>query len=75
MGMLPKGVLVSPYLTDDDAWFVLTDAPNGLMSFQRMEYKFSRDNDFDTENAKAKGMERYSAGFTDWRAVYGSAGA
>lgn len=75
MGLLPEGAMVGHYLTDDDAWFILTDAPNGLMSFQRAAYEFTQDNDFDTENAKAKGYERYSAGWTDPRAIYGSAGA
>lgn len=75
MGLLPGGVVVSPYLTDTDAWFILTDAPNGLMSFERTPYEFTQDNDFDTENAKAKGYERYSCGWTDWRSVYGTPGA
>jgi len=33
------------------------------------------DNDFDTMNAKAKAYERYSFGCTDWRGLFGSAGA
>lgn len=68
-------VVVNHYLTDADAWFVTTNAPNGLISFQRKAFEFSQDNDFDTMNAKAKGYERYSCGFTDWRGVYGSLGA
>lgn len=75
MGLLPGGVAVNHYLTDDDAWFVKTDAPNGLMMFQRTPFEFKKDNDFDTDNAKAKGYERYSVGWTDWRGVYGSQGA
>lgn len=68
-------VVVNNYLTDPDAWFVTTDAPNGLMSFQRKAFEFDKENDFDTMNAKAKGYERYSCGWTDWRAIVGSAGA
>lgn len=75
MGLLPGGVVVNHYLTDADAWFVLTNVPNGLQSFQRTPFEFKRDNDFDTDNAKAKGYERYAVGWTDPRAVYGSAGA
>lgn len=75
MGMLPGGVSVNHYLTDDDAWFVKTNAPNGMVGFDRKSFEFTKDNDFDTENAKAKGYERYSFGWTDPRGMYGSEGA
>lgn len=75
MGLLPGGVVTNPYLTDTDAWFVTTDAPEGLTMFQRKGYEFTRDNDFDTENAKAKAYERYSFGWSDWLGVFGSEGA
>lgn len=75
MGLLPGGICVNHYLTDADAWFVKTSAPNGLTGFQRTPFEFKKDNDFDTDNAKAKGYERYSFGWSDWRGVYGSAGA
>jgi hypothetical protein len=68
-------VVLDPYLTDTDAWFVTTDIPAGLVSFQRREMEFRQDNDFDTENAKAKATERYIPGWGDWRGVYGSQGA
>lgn len=75
MGKFPKGIKVNHYLTDADAWFIRTNAPDGLKFFQRRAMQFSIDNDFDTENAKFKSTERYSAGWTDPRAIYGSAGA
>lgn len=68
-------VVMDPYLTDEDAWFLTTDIPYGLLSFQRRAMEFVQDNDFDTENAKAKATERYVPGWADWRGVYGSAGA
>lgn len=68
-------VVVDPYLTDTDAWFVTTDIPYGLLSMQRRAMEFTKDNDFDTENAKAKATERYSVGWADWRGVFGSAGS
>lgn len=74
MGLLRGGVMVNHYLTDAGAWFVKTDAPDGLMGFQRTPFEFTQDNDFDTENAKAKGYERYSFGWTDWRSLFGSEG-
>lgn len=75
MGLLPQGFVVNDYLTDTDAWFVKTDCPNGLTHFARRAIEFVQDNDFDTENAKAKSTERYSFGWTDWRSCYGSPGA
>ena len=75
MGLLPGGFMSNPYFTDTDAWFVKTNAPNGLKGFMRKAMTFTRDNDFDTSNAKAKASERYSFLWTDWRGVYGSAGA
>ena len=75
MGLLPKGVIVNHYLTDTDAWFIKTNAPNGLMRFNRRATEFKQDNDFDTENAKAKSTLRFSVGWTDWRGCFGTPGA
>jgi hypothetical protein len=74
-GMLPGGVVINHYLTDLDAWFIKTDVQDGLLGFDRTAYEFDQDNDFDTQNAKAKGYARYSFGWTDWRGLYGSPGA
>jgi hypothetical protein len=74
MGIFPDGAKVNHYLTDSDAWFVRTNAPNGLKYFTRVAPEFAQDNDFDTANLKYKGYERYSFGWTDWRGVYGSPG-
>ena len=75
MGVLPGGVVVNHYLSDTDAWWIKTNAPNGLMRFNRRATEFKQDNDFDTENAKAKSTLRFSVGWTDLRAIYGSPGA
>lgn len=75
MGIFPGGAVVNHYLTDTDAWFIQTNAPNGLMRFNRRAAEFKQDNDFDTENAKAKTSIRFSTGWTDWRGIYGSPGA
>lgn len=74
MGMIPK-VIVNHYLTDQDAWFIRTNVKNGMKYFERRADAFDMDNDFDTENAKFKATARYSFGWTDWRGIYGSAGA
>lgn len=74
MGSIPK-IMVSHYFNDPDAWFVRTNAPRGMIGYNRVGIEFTQDNDFDSENAKAKCYERYSFKFTDWRGIYGSPGA
>ena len=73
MGMIPE-VVVNHYLTDTDAWFILTDVKNGLKYFERNGDEFTMDEDWDTENAKYKARARYSFGWTDPRGIYGSPG-
>jgi hypothetical protein len=72
---LPMGIKVNHYFTDANAWFVRTNVSNGMKYYERESITFDQDNDFDTMNAKAKGYERYSFGWTDPRAVFGSEGA
>lgn len=74
MGLIPE-VVVNHFLTDTDAWFVRTNVPDGMKYFERRADEFDMDNDWDTENAKFKASARYSFGWTDPRAIYGSAGA
>ena len=69
-----KDVTVNHYLTDSDAWFIRTDVKGGLKYFERRADQFEMDNDFDTENAKFKATARYSFGWSDPRAIYGSPG-
>lgn len=75
MGMLPGGTVTWDYLTDADAWFIKTDVDDGLIKQQRKAMAFTQDNDFDTSNACMKAMERYAAGWADWRGIVGSPGA
>lgn len=74
LGLVPE-IVINHYLDDPDAWFLQTNAPNGLISYQRRALELERDEDFDTENRKHKATERYSAGWGDPRAIYGNAGA
>lgn len=74
MGIIPE-VSVNHYLTDTDAWFILTDVDDGMKYFERRGDQFEMDNDFDTENAKFKATARYSFGWSDPRGIYGSIGA
>ena len=75
MGMFPDGVKINHYLTDTDAFFIRTDVDEGLKLFQREAATFEQDGDFDTSNLKYKAYERYSTGWSDWRALAGSPGA
>ena len=75
MGMVPQGYAVNHYLTDPDAFFIKTDAPNGMKMFQRVGISTGFEGDFDTGNVRYKARERYSFGFSDPRGIYGSPGA
>jgi len=75
MGMIPQGYVVNNYLTDTDAFFIKTDAPNGLKHFQRAAIQTKMEGDFETGNVKYKARERYSFGFSDFRGIFGSPGA
>lgn len=74
MNSVRDGFTVNPYFTDTDAWFLTTDAPNGLKYYTRREVDFGQDNAFSSENARFKASERYSFGWDDARGVFGSAG-
>lgn len=74
-GSIPEGYRVNHYLTDNDAWFLTTDIPNGLKHFTRVALSTSMDGDFDTGNVRYKSRERYSFGVSDPLAIYGSQGA
>ena len=72
MGMVPEGYSVNNFLTDTDAFFLLTDAPNGFKHFIRSPIKTAMEGDFDTGNVRFKARERYSFGWSDPRAVFGN---
>lgn len=76
MGLLPGGVVVNPYLgvESTQAWYVQTTAPRGLVSIWKRKPELEKDNDFDTENLKAKVTARWVPTVGDWRSVYGAAG-
>ena len=75
MGMMPQGYRINHYLTDTDAFFIMTDAPNGMKMFVRSPIKTAIEGDFDTGNVRFKARERYSFGFSDPRGIFGSPGA
>jgi hypothetical protein len=75
MGLLPEGYAVNHFLTDTDAFFIMTDCPDGFKHFERTPITTSMEGDFDTGNVRYKARERYSFGFSNPRCVFGSQGA
>ena len=73
-GSIPEGYRVNHYLTDNDAWFLTTDVPNGMKHFVRVAMQTGMDGDFDTGNVRYKSRERYSFGVSDPLGIYGSPG-
>ena len=75
MGMIPQGYRVNNYLTDTDAFYILTDVPNGMKMFTRAPLNTAMEGDFDTGNVRYKARERYSFGVSDPRGIFASPGA
>ena len=74
-GSIPEGYTVNHYLTDNDAFFITTDVPNGMKHFVRTAMQTGMDGDFDTGNVRYKARERYSFGVSDPLGMYASRGA
>jgi len=75
MGMIPQGYSVNNYLTDTDAFYIITDVPNGMKHFERTPLTTKMEGDFDTGNVRYKARERYVFGVSDPRGVFASPGA
>ena len=74
-GMMSQGYAVMDFLTDSDAFFILTDTPRGFLHFERTPLSTNMEADFDTGNMRFKARERYSFGVSDWRCVFATPGA
>lgn len=75
MGLLSGDSIVDSYLTDADAWFITTDADDGLVHFTRRAERFMKDMGFESGVEKFKGDKRLSVGWGESRAIYGTQGA
>lgn len=73
-GVIKGGYRVNNFLTDPDAWFIMTDCPDGMKMFTRKALKTAMEGDFDSGNVRFKASERYSFGYSNPRAMYGSPG-
>lgn len=74
-GVLPQGYAVNNFLTDPDAWFLKTDIPNGLKHFVRSKLKTRSRMDDDAFVMAFSASERYSFGWSDPMALFGSSGS
>jgi hypothetical protein len=74
MGMLSGETAVVSRMTSNTAWFVETDAPNGLKVLTRRRLERSMEGDFETDSVRYKATERYGSGWTDWRKLFGTPG-
>ena len=74
-GAIPEGYAINHFLTDNNAWFLTTDVPNGMKHFVRTPLSTSMDGDFDTGNVRYKSRERYSFGWSDPLGMFGSSGS
>ena len=70
-GGLSEGYMVNDFLTSAYAWFLLTNI-DGLAYMERIKFETDMQFDFVTDNLLVKGYERYSFGYYNWRAIYGS---
>jgi len=75
MGMIPQGYRVNNFLTDTDAFYIITDVPNGMKYFERAPITTKMEGDFDTGNVRYKARERYVFGVSDPRGIFGVEGA
>jgi hypothetical protein len=74
IGLLDEGAAVISRLTSATAFFVQTDAPEGLKMLMRRKLEKTMEGDFETDSMRYKATERYAFGWTDWRSLYGTAG-
>ena len=75
MGMVPQGYRINNFLTDTDAFYIITDVPNGMKYFERTPIRTAMEGDFDTGNVRYKARERYRFGVSDYRGIFGVEGA
>ena len=74
IGLLPEGAAVLSRLTSATAWWVQTDAPEGLKLMMRRGLEKTMEGDFESDSMRYKATERYTVGWTDPRAAYGTPG-
>lgn len=74
MAMLKDGQANLSRITSTTAWWVQTDAPEGMKLAMRRGLEKSMAGDFDSDSMRYKATERYQPGVVDPRAVFGTPG-
>jgi len=74
MGLLAGGQANLSRLTSTTAWWIKTDAPEGLKLMMRRGLEKTMEGDFETDSTRFKSTERYAVGWTDPRTVFGTSG-
>ena len=74
MGLLADGQANLSRITSTTAWWIKTDAPEGLKLMMRRGLEKSMEGDFETDSMRYKATERYAFGWTDPRTIYGTPG-
>jgi hypothetical protein len=74
MGLLAGGQANLSRLTSTTAWWIKTDAPEGLKLMMRRGLEKSMEGDFETDSTRFKSTERYAVGWTDPRTIWGTSG-
>ncbi len=74
MGLLAEGQGNLSRITSTTAWWIQTDAQDGLKLLMRRSLEKSMEGDFETDSMRYKATERYTVGWTDPRGLYGTAG-
>ncbi len=74
IGLLDEGAAVLSRLTSSTAWWVQTDAPEGMKLLMRRRLEKTMEGDFETDSMRYKATERYAPGWTDPRTMFGTPG-
>ena len=74
LGLLGDGQANLSRITSTTAWWVQTDAPEGLKLLMRRPLEKSMEGDFETDSMRYKATERYTLGWTDPRGIFGTSG-
>lgn len=75
LGMFPKGWMEMTRLTSTTAWFIKTNAPEGLKYLPRADDEPVSEGDFETDNLRVRGYFRCAFGWTNPQGLYGNQGA
>ena len=72
---VPQGYRVNQFITDQNMWLLLTDAPSAFKKYEREPLEIDMYTDFDNDNLTVKGLERYSFGCSNFRGGFASSGS